>query len=390
MAKKKIQLKSGDVLFRLGDLPDSAYLIESGFMEVSAIQDGRKVILGNLRKGEIVGEMAVIDSNPRTATVIATSDCTLIAIDRDQFAERLANSDTIVRSLLDGLIRRYRDSIAHLRGELAEVDPFRDTTMLKTLTVSKIRLESQLKTALEEEQLNVIFQPIYDNENEKTAGYEALIRWNHPEQGMMSPADFITIAEETSLIADVGAYAIESSCKALRQLMDAGADSDIFISVNVSTKQINDENFIDNINQCIKEHNLDNTQLVIEITESHAAKAENLTSFIRKCHINNYRVSLDDFGTGYSNLSQLYTMSYDTIKIDKAFTRNIEYSPKTFQFLNSLVEMSHSLDAATLIEGIETQEQFAKVKELGCKYTQGYLIGAPMDIQEILENQKSQ
>jgi len=195
---KKLKLNTGDILFRAGDKPDSAYLIETGLLEVSAIQDDSKIILATLRDGDILGEMAVIDNNPRTATVTATTSCVLLEIDREQFAERLLRSDPIVRSLLEGLLRRYRSALSTLAGDDDFEQQQLQTTVLKKVTVEKIRLESQLKEAIDNNALDLRFMPIYHIEHKFTAGYEALVRWDHPEKGFISPAEFIALAEETT------------------------------------------------------------------------------------------------------------------------------------------------------------------------------------------------
>lgn len=384
MHSKKLKLSTGDVLFKAGDQPNSAYLLESGFMEVSAIQDGEKIILGTLRNGDILGEMAVIDNNPRTATVLATTDCVLLEIDKEQFAERLLRSDPIVRSLLDGLIRRYRGALASMSGTKEAVTKHVQTTVLKKVTVEKIRLETQLKEALDNHALDLRFQPLLDLQHDMLVGYEALVRWDHPERGFISPAEFIALAEETNLIAEVGEYVVEEACGAIRQLIDAGASPHPFVSVNISVKQLNQVDLITRVAQCVKDHGLKAGSLKLEITESQSATNSDIKTMLDVCHKHKIKVALDDFGTGYSNLTQLHELDFDTIKIDQAFTRGFDNNARSLILVDSIVDMCHALGADVLIEGIETQEMLDLATKLNCKYAQGYFIGKPEKLDVLL------
>jgi len=383
LQSKKHNLKAGDILFKAGDPPNSAYLLESGFMEVSATQDNMKIILGTLSSGDILGEMAVIDNNPRTATVSATTDCVLLEIDKEQFAERLLRSDPIVRSLLEGLIGRYRGALATLRG-VEKADPGHiETTVLKKVTVEKIRLETQLKEALDNHALDLRFQPLLDLQHNLVVGYEALVRWDHPERGFISPAEFIALAEETNLIAEVGQYVIEEACESIKALIEAGASPHPFVSVNVSVKQLDQPEFIEKIADCVSARGLKPGSLKLEITESQSASSSQIKDILDRCHEHKIKVALDDFGTGYSNLTQLHELDFDTIKVDQAFTRGFENNPRSLILVDSIVDMCHSLGADVLIEGIETKEMLDLSAKLNCKYAQGYFIGMPQKLEDI-------
>jgi len=359
LQSKKVHLKSGDTLFRTGDPPDSAYLVESGFLEVSSGQEGNKLVLASLRSGDILGEMAVIDNNSRTATVTATTDCILLEIDREQFAERLLRSDPIIRSLLEGLIRRYRNALSTLRGEQITGKGFAQTTVLKKVTVEKIRLETQLKEALDNHALDLRFQAIYDIQQKLIVGYEALVRWNHPEHGYISPTEFIALAEETN------------------------------VAVNISIKQIQQPGFIDAIRKCISNHGLNESSLVLEITESQTAAITEIKNFLESCHKHKLKVALDDFGTGYSNMTQLHELNFNTIKIDQAFTRELGHNPRSLILVENIIGMCRSLGSKVLIEGIESQEMLDMATKFNCNYAQGYFIGKPETIDKILANLKN-
>src|SRR5688500_3774526 len=205
----RVRVPSGGVLFREGESPDTAFLIEAGEMEVRVRQLDIDVVLSRLGPGDLVGEMAVIDDSVRTATATAVSECVLYRIDRQQIAERLDAADPIIRALLEGQLKRYRGALSALQGKQPGPD---ESTPSESEGIDKIRLESQLREALATGELALSFQPILDVGSGAIAGYEALVRWRHPERGVVSPAEFVALAEETSLIVPVGEHVIDLAC----------------------------------------------------------------------------------------------------------------------------------------------------------------------------------
>ena len=214
-----VRLQPGDVLFREGDEPTTAFILDEGQVEIRATQRGQEVVLALLGPGAIIGEMAVIDAAPRTATAVALTPCRLIALDRAQIAERIAGSDPVIRALLQGTLQRYRSALAALQGS-----PARQAAVEvpdEVAGVGKMRLESQLRAALDDGGLDVRYQPLLDVASGRIAGFEALVRWTHPERGPISPAEFVALAEETSLIVPVGEYVFDTACAAARDFIDA-------------------------------------------------------------------------------------------------------------------------------------------------------------------------
>ncbi len=377
----RIQLPAGATLFREGDDPGTAFLIESGEIEVRTRQRSRDVVLSLLGQGDLVGEMAVIDDSLRTATATAISDCVLFPIDRQQITERLAGTDPIIRSLLEGQLKRYRGALAALQGKAPAPDI---ATPSELLGISRIRLESQLREALASRLLQVSFQPLLDVPAGHIAGYEALVRWNHPERGAISPAEFVALAEETSLIVPVGEYVIDTACEAIASLIAAGAQPSPFIAVNVSSRQLAHPGLIERIVARVDAAKLPRGSLKIEITESQILDYALVEDVIAVCHAHGIHVALDDFGTGYSHLSHLHRLAFDTIKIDQSFSRNMVSETRAMAIVEAIVQMGRSLSAEIVVEGIETHEQLAALRRLGCRYAQGYLIGHPRTLQQLL------
>src|SRR5262245_5988270 len=186
----RIEIPAGGVLFREGDVPTTGFLLESGEIEVAIRIRGQPIVLSRLRAGDILGEMGVFDGAPRSATATAITACVLLPIDRSQISERLEKTDPIIRALLEGQVRRYRGAIQAIRGVEA-LDPTEPDTPAGTDAGDKFRLEAQLREALASDGLDVRYQPIQHVASGRIAGYEALVRWNHPDRGAVSPLQFV-------------------------------------------------------------------------------------------------------------------------------------------------------------------------------------------------------
>jgi diguanylate cyclase len=380
---ERISLKPGDYLFREGDPPSVAYLIESGEVEVSADRDGQQWVLSTLGAGDLLGEMAVIDDAPRTATALALSDCVLFQIDRAQISERLASTDPIIRALLEGQLKRYRGALATIQGKAQHVS-HANSDKSEQIGIKKIRLESQLREAINQRALDVRYQPLLHVQSNKIAGYEALVRWNHPERGPISPVEFVALAEETALIVEVGEYVFDTACAAVKTFIENGADPKPFIAVNVSARQLSHPGLIERVVARVDAAGVPMGSLKVEITESQALNYEMVEKIISLCHRHGIKVALDDFGTGYSHLTHLHQLAFDTMKVDQAFTRSMLEHPRSMAIVKAIVAMGKAIEADIVVEGIETEAMLQALRDLGCDYAQGYLIGKPQTLEELL------
>ncbi len=330
----------------------------------------------------LVGEMAVLDDAPRAATATALSDCVLTPVDRRQFAERLEDADPVVRALLFSQLARYRSALATLTAggapmSIEETTPAGDAEHAH----DKIRLESQLREALELHRLDVLLQPIWNIAESRVAGYEALTRWQHPERGAVSPAEFIALAEETSLIVPVGDYVLDEVCAALRRFADAGHVA--FVALNVSGRQLQDATFVERVLARARAHAIAPSQIKLEITESLVLDYAQVSKLIDHCHAVGVRVALDDFGTGYSNLGHLHKLKFDTLKLDQGFVRQLD-DARCMAVVRAVVGMARALRCDIVAEGVETQTQLTQLTALDCDFAQGYLIGRPQTVSDAL------
>ena len=377
----EIRLQPGELLFREGDPPTTAFILDEGQVEIRATQRGQQVMLALLGPGAIIGEMAVIDAAPRTATAVALSACRLIALDRAQIAERIEGADPVIRALLQGTLQRYRSALSALQGGAAGTASL--AVAGEAAGVGKMRLESQLRAALEVGGLDVRYQPLLEVASGRIAGFEALVRWTHPERGPISPAEFVALAEETSLIVPVGEYVFDTACAAARDFIDA-AGRPLFVAVNVSARQLREPGLLERVIARVDAAGLPRGSIKIEITESQAMNPVLMQGFIALCHGHGVKVALDDFGTGYSHLTQMHLLPFDTIKIDQGFVRNMLDDTRSMAIVETIVAMAKSLDASIVVEGIESEAELVVLKRLGCDYAQGWLVGKPQTRDELL------
>ena len=385
MAGHRAEFTSGTTIFAENDEPTNAWLIESGEVEVSTVQRGERTILGTLGPGMLLGEMAVLDNSPRSASARALSDCVLLPIDRRQFAERLAAADPVVRALLMSQLTRFRSALATLTGDDAEPFALPDAVAARQNAgaFDKIRLENELRAALDRGQLEVRIQPIEEIVSGHIAGYEALVRWHHPERGWVSPAEFIRLAEETSLILPIGDYVLAKVCEMLAEFRRRGVKPLPFIALNVSARQLDDPKLVDRIIAELGKHALTPDRLKIEITESLVLDHGRVADVLARFHAAGMHVALDDFGTGYSNLGPLLTLDFDQIKLDQSFVRALD-RPRGVALVGVIVAMARALDCSLVAEGVEKREQREILHRLGCRYAQGWLVGKPVTLAEAL------
>ena len=241
-------------------------------------------------------------------------------------------------------------------------------------TQARVEMERELRLAIERNELNVYYQPIVDIRTMQLAGAEALLRWNHPEKGMISPGLFMPVAEETGLIIQVGKSVLETACKQCMSWHEAGY-TDMEISVNVSPVQLRDIVFASEVDSAVSQAGLQMRYLKLEIIETVLAKNDNdeldVLSILRALGTS---ICIDDFGIGYSSLSRLNDLPIDHLKIDGHFIRNIEHDRKDRAMAESMIVMAHNLGMQVTAEWIEDEKQMAILESLNCDYAQGYLI----------------
>jgi diguanylate cyclase (GGDEF)-like protein/PAS domain S-box-containing protein len=252
-------------------------------------------------------------------------------------------------------------------------------------TFKAFALENDLKKALTMDQFEVYYQPKIDVDSHRIIGGEALLRWNHPEWGLISPREFISIAEETQLMDPIGEWVKETVCKHIRQWLDAGIEA-VPISVNVSAKRFLKKSFLSNVKRVLQESGLDPSMLEIEITESTLIEnEERAAEVINELRNIGVKVSLDDFGTGYSALSYLTHFKVDAIKIDRSFVKALSENSQNELVMKGVIQLVQSLNIHVIAEGVETAEQLRFLRRLNCKTVQGYVFSRPVKAEEFAD-----
>lgn len=305
--------------------------------------------------------------NNKELSVSASVGITMIPSDGNDVSTLLRNADMAMYSAKKSGKRNY-----HF---------FNKTLQKKAL--EKESIEEDLDTAISEKQFILHYQPIININSNKLCGYEALIRWNRPKEGLLYPERFISIAEESRKIRDIGYWAIQEVCDVIkrRQLQ---AEDRHRISVNLSPRQFNDPDLLKNIHRIILNVGIDARSLEIEITES--TLMENVESAIHTLHQFKelgITVAIDDFGTGYSSLAMLKRLPVDKLKIDRSFVKDLSSNNSDQKIVEALISMAHTLQISVIAEGIETQEQYNLLQQYGCDFGQGYFFSKPVPITEL-------
>jgi EAL domain-containing protein (putative c-di-GMP-specific phosphodiesterase class I) len=371
MDRFKLSLAAGEVLFDQGEDGACAYIVESGIIEILRQGEGTERVVARLGAGELFGEMALFGEHTRSAGARAAEPSVLTRVTHDHIAERVQAADPLLRHLLRTLTRRSRELLDGRSGPVVAEDADR------SLALSRVRAEQELTMALERDELLLYLQPIVHLADSGTAGFEALIRWQHPQRGMVPPGQFIPLAEESMLINRIGLWIFDQSCAALARLNALGPLRP-FMSVNLSGRQLNDPEVLPAIDRALARHGVAPQQIKLEITESLLLqRIDEGLPLLQACRARGMRVSLDDFGTGYSSLSYLHRLPVDTLKLDRSFVLQLDSNEAGRKIVAAVIRLAHELGMDVITEGLETKEQIDTLVELGSDLGQGYFFGRP-------------
>ncbi len=265
---------------------------------------------------------------------------------------------------------------------------------LRKSSVSPVDLDTDLRRALDRNEMTLNYQPIVSLTNGQISGFEALLRWDHKDLGSISPADFIPVAEETGLIYTLGQWVLDQACKQmLIWNMERPLDNQFEISVNLSSRQFGNADLVNMIIDSLNSSGLSASTLKLEITESalmeNAARSVQMLNQLKELDI---KVCIDDFGTGYSSLSYLHTFPIDTLKVDKSFVKDMSKNFQNMEIIRTITMLAHNLRLDVIAEGVESAKQHAQLSALGCQFAQGYYFSRPVNKHDasrlILENRR--
>jgi len=346
-------LRPGDTVARFGgdefvilceDLADNA--------EASAIAD---------RVAAAVATPVVVD-----ATEVFISASIGIALTKGQRAD----AEELLRDA-DAAMYQAKDR-GRSRAEIFD-------SRMRTRAIDRLELETSLRRAIERHELRVAYQPLLSLATGRAVGFEALLRWEHPERGLLMPNDFLPIAEETRLILPIGNWMVRQACRVLAKAQALPGGGDLSVSVNLSARQLADPQLPDHFAEIFDETGVSATRVILEITESVLMEdVEGSRRELERLKALGVHIAVDDFGTGYSSFAYLRRFPVDVLKVDRSFVDGLGTDAEDSAIVEAVVSLAHTLGMQAIAEGVETAEQLDELRRLGCDHAQGFLLGRPM------------
>ena len=261
------------------------------------------------------------------------------------------------------------------RGRCVEFD-----ASMHDRAVELLQLETALRRALERNEFRLHYQPVVSLTSGQITGAEALLRWNHPERGLVPPMEFIPLAEETGLIVEIGAWVLREASRQMKEWQERLGQPGLEIGVNLSSRQFQGPGLVAEVAEVLRATGLSPRSLRLEVTESLLMdKHPNVAQTMTELRAMGVRIDLDDFGTGYSSLSYLHQFPIDTLKIDRSFIHRIGASDDAVEIVNTILALANSLDMEVVAEGVETEQQLEVLRKMHCAYAQGYHLSRPVE-----------
>ena len=384
----RLPFRAGAQIFKEGDVDNCAYIIESGIVGIYVLEKGVERQIGVISKGELLGEIALIDHMPRTATAKAIEDTVLIPIQSKMMDELLDKSDPIVRYVMYVILERFRSSrspnkyLAATLAARAGIKKHKDD--IRGEATQNLTLSHDIAHALSHNEFVMHYQPICELSSGRVAGFEALIRWHHPRDGLMPPMDFLWLAEQTGQIREIGLWTLERACKdwpALKQRTDFETP---FISINMSPSQLTGDGFVEDVKSTIHRLRIPPAELKLELLETVIINYPEVAyRSLNQITELGSSIALDDYGTGHSGLESLKRYPISTMKIDRNFVFHMLTSAQDMEIVSSSIKLAHSLGMDVVAEGIETEEVRRELLDRGCNFGQGWLFGRPAALKDI-------
>jgi diguanylate cyclase (GGDEF)-like protein/PAS domain S-box-containing protein len=330
------------------------------------------ILPGITRRSDLVGTVEYFLSQMTRPYVLCDREVTLnVNVGIALYPEHALNATDLV----------VHASAATMAAKMTGWNQFRfyDPVMLSQAT-ERLILENELRRGIERNELLLQYQPQVDLKTGRVIGLEALVRWNHPERGLLSPLRFIPIAEQTGLIVPLGQWVLQRACLDLKKLEDIGIDN-VSVAVNISPHQFNDTDILSVIRDVIEETGITPTKLDVEITESTLMQdPEHIVAMLERMKSLGVRLSIDDFGTGFSSLNYLKRFPVDTLKMDRSFVMDIAGNPKDEAIAITIITLAHSMGMTVLAEGVEDAIQTEILRRHGCDLIQGFYYSRPVDL----------
>lgn len=376
---------AGDrVLQEVGRRLRDAIRLEDGISRFGTEREGSLARLGGDEFTLVLGDLRQPEDAARVATRILTILKPPVALETGEiFVSASIGISVFPRDGMSAeeLLRNADTALYHAKESGRNAFHFWNETM-NTAAFQRLTMEASLRQAVDRDQFLLHYQPQVRLGNRGIAGFEALLRWQHPEIGMVSPGLFVPIAEETGLIRPIGEWVLRATCLQLRAWQDAGLP-ETRVAVNLSSRQFGDPDVPRTLEAILRETGARAELLELEVTESAVVKdAARAVSDLEALRALGVRIALDDFGTGYSSLAYLKRLPIDVLKIDRSFVRDVATDPRDAAIVSGIVQLAHALGLEVVAEGVEETDQFVVLTQTGCDVMQGFLFGKPQPAAE--------
>ena len=377
----RLSVEAGRVIYEQGAAPEAAYLVLTGTVE---LQRAGLAPLGRTA-GEMFGERALVDDSDRQDTAVARTDCTLLAVTSDHLTDRLAGADPLLRIAVGMLAARYSEAAGHARQEPQPPPAVLPVWGAEARAAHEVlSFEHELRAGLERGELMLFYQPIVRLSTGRLAGFEALVRWQHPRRGLLGPADFIDLAEASGVISDITMFGLRRVGAEFPRLQEAAGRNPahverLFVSVNVSGIDLEQSAFAARAVSTLCDAGVAPEDVRLEVTESILMKdAKRCAETLRNCRDQGIGIAIDDFGTGYSSLHYLNALPITVLKMDRSFCRSMLSDAGGRTITGAILHLGRDLGLSVIAEGIETAAQSETLRAMGCDLGQGYLFSPPL------------
>lgn len=385
--------EEGALIMKQGDLGKCAYIIEEGSVEVFIIHpNGEKQVLAVRGPGSIIGEMALVDRKRRTASVIALEPCIMLQIDDDDYQRRINSSDPVIKMITQVILTRYRDTLSRIDsfgdGNYAASEEIEKRAASSGKTMEHLKTANEFKRAITNNELCLYYQPIIDLKTMKIRGFEALMRWIHPERGFMPPNLFIPLAEDSGLIVEATDWALKEACQTLKRMKERcpALDREAFMSVNFTAQDMLQDDFLDKIQKTVTDVGISPTHVKLEMTERLLMNnPERVRDMLGACRLLGFHIAIDDFGTGYSSLSYLHHYPIDTLKIDRSFVIAMTKDDSALNLVKGIINLAKTLKMDLVAEGIEKEIEETILSGSNCEMVQGYKYSKPLPEDKLVD-----